>query len=71
MAKLSFDPREYNLDSISHRANKIDREIKLEDANAEEKLQVISVLLNAREPFTLALKNEMITAKAGFDLNEE
>ncbi len=71
MAKLIFDAREYNLDSISHRANEIAREIKLENANAEEKLQVISVLHNARDPFTLALKNEMITAKAGFDLNED
>lgn len=47
MAKLSFDAREDNLNSISHQANKIAREIKLEDAKAEEELQVISVLRNA------------------------
>ena len=71
MAKLSFDGKEYNLNSLSDRAKKIAGEIKLLDANAEEKLQLIKVLRKSRETFTQELKNEIVSAKAGCDFSEQ
>ena len=71
MKKVNIDGDTYEWDSLTERAKKIVQELKLLEANLQDKQNVFRVFNKAKTAYTLDLKNEIIKSKAGLDFVNE
>lgn len=70
MSTIKLDGNEYSVDELSPRAKKIINELSLLEANLNEKSQLRSVLMELSKRYVSELKNEILSSKAGLDLNQ-
>ena len=70
MSTIKLDGNEYSVDELSPRAKKIINELSLLEANLNEKSQLRSVLLELSKRYVSELKSEILSSKAGLDLNQ-
>ena len=70
MSTIKLDGKEYSVDELSPRAKKIINELSLLEANLNEKSQLRSVLLELSKRYVSELKSEILSSKAGLDLNQ-
>lgn len=71
MKKVNIDGDTYEWDGLTERAKKIVQELKLLEANLQDKQNVFRVFNKAKTAYTLDLKNEIIKSKAGLDFVNE
>ena len=71
MKKVNIDGTEYEVDSLTDTARKIVQELRLLEANLQDKQNIFRVFNKAKTAYTLDLKNEIIKSKAGLDFLSE
>jgi len=68
--KIEFDGREFQTSDLNDRArNLIDNLAKL-NSLSNEKARMIEILKKAKKAYISDLKNEMLSAKSGFDFSD-
>lgn len=68
MPKIKLDDKEYDVASLSEAAVSITEHLKMLDSRIQEANNMHSILTKAKRAYITDLKSEMISAKAGLDL---
>ena len=68
--KVEFDGKEFQTSDLNDRARNILDNLALLNSLSKEKSNMIAILTKAKKAYISDLKNEMLSAKSGFDFSD-
>ena len=68
--KIEFDGREFQTSDLNDRARNLLGNLAKLNSLSNEKARMIAILKKAKKAYISDLKNEMLSAKSGFDFSD-
>ena len=68
--KIEFDGKEFQTADLNDRARNILGNLAILNSLSKEKSNMIAILTKAKKAYISDLKNEMLSAKSGFDFSD-